>query len=235
MSVAALGGHRYILPSPKKTKKKQYTSLLPDFMQGAVKKKEAPQQILQRIVLPERKTTLESQIDTLPILPEKELLYESPETLAAKLNSLPESLGTHVIKDFPKTADMIPLVIEAIKNLKGNERIDISHIRNGEQLSRLAQRVDMNDMRWHGSGGASVTAAIIAALIQTDISTSTDGQTTITATKTVAANNYLQIGGVLQTPNRDFTYTSTQAILDPTRYPNGIQAGSDIVWSYYFS
>lgn len=56
--------------------------------------------------------------------------------------------GTDGINPEPKD------VISEIKKLKGNERIDISHIRNGEQLAILAtQKINFNDQRWHGSGG----------------------------------------------------------------------------------
>lgn len=37
-------------------------------------------------------------------------------------------------------------IVDALKTLKGNDRLDISNIRNGEQLARF----NMNDQRWHG-------------------------------------------------------------------------------------
>lgn len=77
----------------------------------------------------------------------------TPQEIASKLNSLPKALGAHTIKDLPSiTAKEI---IQELKSLKGNDRIDISNIRNGEQLSRISQRIDMNDMRWHGGGSSS--------------------------------------------------------------------------------
>lgn len=48
-------------------------------------------------------------------------------------------------------------VIEGIKKLKGNDRLDISSLRNGDQLAFLLgkgkQKIDFNDQRWHGGGG----------------------------------------------------------------------------------
>ncbi len=58
--------------------------------------------------------------------------------------------------------EIVKDVITELRSLKGNERLDISNIRNGEQLSSLAQKAsngfNMNDQRWHGggSGGGSV-------------------------------------------------------------------------------
>lgn len=49
-------------------------------------------------------------------------------------------------------------VFEFIKGLKGNNRLDISNIRNGEQLASMAAKAsrasggfNMNDQRWHGA------------------------------------------------------------------------------------
>lgn len=51
---------------------------------------------------------------------------------------------------------VVSATIKALKELKGNDRIDVSNIRNGEQLAALLNRkkIDTNDLRWHG-GGAS--------------------------------------------------------------------------------
>lgn len=53
------------------------------------------------------------------------------------------------------------LVIRELKNLKGDQRLDITNIKNGENLAIAAARpkIDMNDMRWHGSGGNGGTPA----------------------------------------------------------------------------
>lgn len=99
--------------------------------------------------------------------PEKQFIFETPESIAGKLNSLPAgSLGHHLIKE-PLTAKD---VIDALRKLEGNDRLDISNIRNGENLARSAQRqnFDMNDQRWHGGGGSStgtpVTGEVVAGL-----------------------------------------------------------------------
>lgn len=201
-SVAALGGYRYILPPTKKFKKKQYNSLLPDFLQGKVKQKsENVKPLEKRLLISDQ--TVKKQHEVIPIIPEKELLYETPETLVGKLNALSGALRKHVIQDFPEIKDLVPLVIEAIKQLKGNDRLDISHIRNGEQLSRIAQRVDMNDMRWHGSGGTSVVQIIPK---QFSLSSQLNGVTKIF---TIPANT--AITGILS--------SSTPFVFDPFATP----------------
>ncbi len=47
-------------------------------------------------------------------------------------------------------------VRDKLASLKGNERLDISSIKNGEALASLASKAskkfDMNDQRWNGSG-----------------------------------------------------------------------------------
>lgn len=84
--------------------------------------------------------------------PKKEYVSDTPEQIANKLNAAPKSLNMEVIRN-PLTPQE---VIEAIKSLKGNDRIDISHIRNGENLARMAnQGFNMNDQRWHGGGSSS--------------------------------------------------------------------------------
>jgi hypothetical protein len=84
------------------------------------------------------------------------------------------------IKNLPEVKD----VIDAIKQLKGNDRIDISSIRNWENLLKKASgNFDMNDQRWHGGGGSGtgsgdytpqgVTTATVGGIIAgTDLGTS---------------------------------------------------------------
>jgi len=84
-------------------------------------------------------------------------------------------------------------VIAEIKKLKGNDRIDISNIRNGEQLASAAsklQGIDFNDQRWHGGGGnvaildegTEITAKVTSMnFVGADVvATSADGAVTIT-------------------------------------------------------
>jgi hypothetical protein len=135
-----------------------------------------------------------------PYIPKRELVYETPESLAGKLNSLPESLGIHVIKDFPKKEELVSMVVEAIKKLEGNERLDISNIRNGEQLSRIAQRVDMNDMRWHGGGSGGTTTTSVNNEIVSGSGTS------FTLANTPTSNSVRLFGiGQRLTPTKDYT------------------------------
>lgn len=155
--------------------------------------------------------------------PEKEFVFDSPESIASKLNSLPGGLGKHVIKDLPT----VESIIEAIKNLKGNDRIDVSNLRNGEQLSRIAQRdINMNDMRWHG--GTSPQG--MSSFIQVDSFTSTNNQTVFTATKTVVGTILLSVSGVNYTPTTDYTVSGNTATLT-----SGIPASQPVLWIYIHS
>lgn len=85
--------------------------------------------------------------------------YEKPkpdtaEQIVEKINTLEGAIEAKAITGLLTAAD----VVDEIKNLKGNDKIDISHIRNGENLARLAAKnADMNDMRWHGGGLSSVS------------------------------------------------------------------------------
>jgi hypothetical protein len=66
----------------------------------------------------------------------------------------------------PETAKIIKEVIAKLKTLPENEKLDISHLRNSQQiLSAIAKmnkspeekkfgKLDMSDQRWHGGGGA---------------------------------------------------------------------------------
>lgn len=141
-------------------------------------------------------------IYTPQVLPEP--VFESAETLAGKLNSLIGALGVHVIKDLPSidVDNLVPLVIEAIKNLKGNDRLDISHIRNGEQLAQAAnkQKVDMNDMRWHGSGGASSSVTTVS----NEVVSGSGNTFTLVHIPTTGSQKIFAIGQRL-TPTVDYT------------------------------
>ncbi len=154
-------------------------------------------------------------------------IFESPEQIAAKLNSAPKSIGAHVIDGLLTVED----VIEAIKNLKGNDRLDVSHLRNGEQLSRLSQRVDMNDMRWHG-GGSGASSSTINALLVTDKFVSTSGQTSFTASSTPLFTFGFSVSGANQTPTTDYAVSGSVATLTPATWPNGTPADQPVVWTY---
>lgn len=86
--------------------------------------------------------------------PKPEIKQDTPKEIADKLNTLKDAIDASVIKGLLKPSD----VVEEIKNLKGNDRIDISHIRNGEQIARYFNKANdgfnMNDQRWHGAGSS---------------------------------------------------------------------------------
>lgn len=96
-------------------------------------------------------------------------------------------------------------IIQAIKNLKGNDRLDISHLRNGEQLARVAgrsgnQKIDMNDMRWHGSGGSSSSGTAVSNEVVAGSGTSF----TLAHTPIAGSQRIFAIGQRL-TPTVDYT------------------------------
>lgn len=80
------------------------------------------------------------------IVTRKEIIAEPIENIIAKMNNMEGVIESKVIKDVP-TLDQ---VVQHIKNLKGNDRIDKSNIRN----------LDMGDMRWHGAGLANITGLL---------------------------------------------------------------------------
>ena len=120
-------------------------------------------------------------------------------------------------------------VIKALKELKGNDRLDISHIRNGEQLARAAnkQKVDMNDMRWHGSGGSQVSYYDISSLL--------DGATT---TFTIPAHTKIvQITSssapFVFRPTIDYTDTRTTVIFGASvDAPSMLASGQSVIVLY---
>lgn len=122
-----------LVPQNKFTKYKSLTKKLP-------KKSLPPFKFATKSKpLPEYRESVQTVI-------EKEL----PPEFLERLNKLEEKFD---VKELAKAT------VEEIKNLKGNERMDISHIRNGERLAALAQKsasggFDMNDQRWHGGGSS---------------------------------------------------------------------------------
>lgn len=88
---------------------------------------------------------------------------------------------------------LVSLVIRELKSLKGNDRLDITNIKNGENLAIAAAkpRIDMNDMRWHG-GGDTVSAGSNVTITTVDgikvISTLGGSFTVLTATEVPDGN-----------------------------------------------
>ncbi len=75
-----------------------------------------------------------------------------------------------------------------------------------------------------------VTSSSISSLFQTDTFTSTNNQTTFTASKTVAYTIFLSVNGSVQRPTTDYTVSSGNAVLT-----NGIPSGNDVIWVYVTS
>lgn len=72
----------------------------------------------------------------------------------------------------------------------------------------------------------------VAGLMQKDLFVATDQQKIFTATLTVAFDFYFSINGAIQTPTTDYTLVGGVATLTAGSYPNGVPAGSSIIWVY---
>lgn len=103
------------------------------------------------------------------------------------------------------------LVLKELKNLKGNDRLDISNIKNGEVLAMAASkpRIDMNDMRWHGAGdtveaGDNITIATVEGK-KVISSMSSGGVTSVTASAPLSSS-----GG--NTPNLSTSMNTNKLI-----------------------
>jgi hypothetical protein len=72
-----------------------------------------------------------------------------------------------------------------------------------------------------------VESSGISSSFNTDVFTSTNGQTVFTASQNVAYTIYLSINGSIQTPNVDYTVAGGVATLT-----NGIPSGNIVVWVY---
>lgn len=124
----------------------------------------------------------------------------TPEDIASKLNTLTKAIKSEAI-DLPKaiTADD---VIAEIKNKKGNDRLDISNIRNGEQLASLATKANggynMNDQRWHGAGNSSPRVKTIVSSATPTVNTNDYNNVSITALATAITSMTTNLSG---TPN----------------------------------
>jgi hypothetical protein len=126
-------------PKPQKTTKKDLSFI--NKLSGFEQEKKRTPEFRSKVNIPVRDTS------------------DTPQQIANKLNTLPESINKEVIRDLPTVDDFIT----ALKNLKGNDRIDITNIRNGENLARMANGgFNMNDQRWHGGGISNITGLITA-------------------------------------------------------------------------
>ncbi len=70
-------------------------------------------------------------------------------------------------------------------------------------------------------------SAGISASLQTDTFTSTNGQTTFTASVTPVYTIYFSVNGSIQRPSTNYTVTGSNAVLS-----SGIPSGNDVIWVY---
>lgn len=124
-------------------------------------------------------------------------------------------------------------VLKEIKSLTGDNRIDISMIKNGEQLAILAakgNRYDMSDQRWHGGGISNITGLVLAGMNITITGTGIasdpyiinssggGGIGTVTSVSVVSANG---ISGTVATATTTPAITLDINALDATKIANG--------------
>ena len=77
------------------------------------------------------------------------------------------------------------------------------------------------------TGRLLVDMGDISAFFQTDTFTSTNGQTTFTASVTPMYTVFLSVNGSIQRPSTDYTVSGNNAVLT-----NPIPAGCDVVWVF---
>ena len=75
-------------------------------------------------------------------------------------------------------------------------------------------------------------SSVVSTSLQKDIITSTSGQNTFTATKTVAFDIYFSIQGQILTPTTDYTLAAGVYTLTAGSYPNGVPAGQPVILMY---
>lgn len=133
----------------------------------------------------------------------------TPMEIASKLNSLEGVLNPTVIDGHKPHAEVVKDVITELKGLKGNDRMDITSIRNGENLAWIAnQGFNMNDQRWHGSGGG---ASLNLQQVTDNGATTTDAITIngLTSNSDVTVNGKLTVTGPIDPTYIEFTQITT--------------------------
>lgn len=145
------------------------------------------------------------------VIPSRDIPEPSGHDLAAKLNEHEGIIDVKAIKGLPTIEDIVNQIKE--KNLLG-----------------VKEPISMNDMRWHGAGG--VTSTAVSALFTTDTFISTDQQKVFNSTQNVLFTISLSAGGTTLTPTTDYTTSTSQATLSAGSYPNGLPAGTPVVWVY---
>jgi hypothetical protein len=127
-----------------------------------------------------------------------------------------EEVITEVINRITQTEEgkdvNIKLIVEHtlnhIKQLKGNDRIDISHIRNSEQILGKLNKIDFDDQRWHGGGAAATKKSY------EEIPTDSGDHINFTIANTPIVNTFrLYRGGARQNNGVDYTLTGTALVL----------------------
>lgn len=179
---------------------------------------------------------------------------ETPESIAAKLNSRKGVIDVSVIKNMPTPQDVVGDVITELKT--GKKRLEAKDILNlpATQPFGTPKKIDTSDLRWHGAGLAEVTHddtlsgnGTISSPLSVVTTTqgvnsinadSTPDQTITTGTTGTDFNisNDLVGGHVLNLPVASGTNTGKLSNTDWTTFNNKVSSqwitsGSDIYYS----
>lgn len=124
-------------------------------------------------------------------------------------------------------------VIKKLRELKGNQRLDITNIRNGETLAIAisnSKKLDMSDERWHG-GGDTVTAGTNITIATVDgkkviSSTGGGGTGTVTSVSVTTANG---VSGTVATATTTPAISLALGAITPTSVAaSGTVTGSNL-------
>ena len=164
---------------------------------------------------PEPKPRTEIKLGNYEPKKEIEYVFDTPESIAGKLNTLPNSINKEVIRDLPTTQD----VIKEIKALEGDNRIDILTLKNAD---KFRQKIDMNDQRWHGSGSSSSSGSSKAIMsLSRGAGYGLNYNQTIYMDSVFAATTDVAAGNIIP-----FAGTISNLYIDP--YLNTLDAGTSV-------
>jgi hypothetical protein len=122
----------------------------------------------------------------------------------------------------------VPSMEQIVTHIKENKVLEAKDVKGIPVDANGGFRMD--DLRWHGSGGASSSA--VTALIVTDVFSATNGQTVFSSSTNMSTILSFSIGGAIQTPTTDYANTATNATVTAGSWPGGVPGGLAVVLVY---
>ena len=166
---------------------------------------------------------LEPKIEELR--PQKGIDYFDGENGVDGIDGIDGKDGKDAITPEQKEIDVeiiIKEVIARLKNIKGNDRLDISHIRNAHQLAgknMSSKKLDMSDQRWHGGG---ITQTGFAGLPE-DLTSQVNGVAQVfTTAGSLNSIIWVTLNGQMIHEGVDFSKTNTNQITFLLYTPAGV-------------